>query len=99
MRRYLRRSKAPESGCLSRLFPRWSRLGALDLTALPIAGLPFFRARVLVGPPLFASNPSFGLTPIKSDPPKPVHPTDKVPRRLPPPDVNGPKQSLGLPPA
>ena len=40
--------------------PRWSVGGTLALSPASMAGLPASRAWVLVGPPLFASGPSFG---------------------------------------
>jgi hypothetical protein len=71
---HLANSYAPMSGLL-RGTPRWSA-GVTPLPPALIAGLPASRACVRVGPPLFASGPSNGLTLVLSLPrgakPQPV---------------------------
>ena len=54
--------------------PRWSVARARAFDPLSIAGLPLPRAWVKVGPPLSASGPSSGSTPVRLLPPVSVAP-------------------------
>ena len=69
--------------------PRWSAAGQPLLSAALIAGLLVSKAWVRVGPPLFASGPSSGLTFAWS--PGPVPKPQVFPlSRLPPSEVTVP---------
>src|SRR5438270_122968 len=88
-------SYAPMSHALplGRLTPRWSVAG--HFTAASIAGLPFFSAKVRVGPPFDASVPSFGLRFLMS--PGFFRPQVFALSRLCPAEVTPPAQLSGLP--
>lgn len=58
-----------QAGSQGRDAPRWSAGGQPEVEGRPpasMAGLPASSAIVLVGPPLPASEPSCGLTPVRS---------------------------------